>query len=228
MLKKETLSRYLKRINILSKYRRIRVLVKHARNQGMLDGMAIAEKDFEIREQKLKKLCEDDLADERKRCVDKIDYNDEQNRKHIKRITEDYEEQINKLKSDFLVKEQELKTANKNEIEDYDKNYKEKCDRNDELRRDAVKQYNTAKDKAIKSENYWREQITKVNEFISAAVGVMRTIGDRYKFLQGSLSKVQVGQDMMDELNKAYQSLVKDANKDSPPLLGDEKFTNKK
>ena len=228
MPRKKSIKSYAQRLAIIVGSRRIRLLLKQARTKGELIGMDRLRREYDDRELDLREQHEAYLGDDRARHQHRMKLYQAMYQEDIKQLKEGFETKLETLKADFDAERQELKGANKVEIAGYHDNFKERCDRNDELREDAVKQCDAAKDGARKAEAYWREQIGKINEFLAASVGVVKTLGDRYEFLQNSMSKVQVGKDMIEDLDKAYRNLVKNAHKDAPPILGENNFNNKK
>lgn len=105
--------------------------------------------------------------------------------------------------------------------------YELRAAQNDALREEAVRSANELRDNARRIEDYWRQQSTYMHDFLVAATSVINTIAERYEHVQTSLSKVQVGKEMVDDLKRSYHRLIKDVQKSAPPLLGDtELFKN--
>ena len=206
MSKKRTLK---KRKKVLSKFRCTRNLLENARLKGARVGRESQVKETQKIEKSLRSEYDKRLSEERvakKKALDAL------------RVESGVE--VSGLKDDHKKKFEELKSEHTKEILTYKKQYEDRMKRNNKLKEESLAEALVMKETAKKSEQFWRNEIYKINEFQMKAMAAVRTISDRYEFLQASMSKVQVGKDMVTDLKESYNKLINNANKNAPLLDG--------
>lgn len=199
--------------------KRVRLLIKQALMQGFEKGW---NKASDILSQRIESLQKEHIHElesisilyKNNLDIIKGDYN-----KSLDKIRKDFVEEIERLRNEFEGDRESERSDYQNEMSAYHKQYLERCNRNDSIRNEAIKQAESIKESALEAEKYWRSQIIQLNDFIAKTVSTVRTISDRYEYMQSSICKVTVGKDMIDELNGSFQKLIKDVDKNAPLLI---------
>lgn len=191
----------------------VRLMIKQAKMDGKNEAWDEACQKYDEQELKNKE------AYEQRVDIIKTDYD-----KRVTDLKAEHNFEMKQLKDKHLEDYKQLKSEFTKKLDEFSKSYKHKCSTNDQLREEAVADANRIKESARRSEDYWRNQIDDFRAFMHRAISVVQTIADRYEFLQSSMSKVQIGSHMVEDLQKSFQNLVKYAHKSAPPILGDAEY----
>lgn len=209
------------------RYKELRLLLREEKAKGEQIGWGKAQKDRQQTEDELRERHQVFVDNERELADRKLEQRDYAHRKELEQLEEKYLSLLSEKDAAHKVERVKLRMENDTERVELREYHRDRIKHNNQLREDAVKQCDLIRTSYRRSEDYWRNQILKLNDFLSAAMAVVRTVSERYEWLQGNIAKVTVGAEMVEGLQERYKALVKDAHTGAPPLVGNKEFKKK-
>ncbi len=210
-------------IKVIQNFRRVRWLLKESQAKGRAQGEREARKRYSALEATLRREHRGSLDDEITHHIKTTKQLRDEHDAELARVKIVYESQMVEVMTEYERKRLALIDQHRQELLDYKIQYDERCALNDEIKRDALAQAAEIKDGAQSAERFWRSQIFKLQEFQSSLMAVVRTISERYRHLQTDLSKAQVGDDMLSDLQKKFNEIAIDTAKNAPQIISDKK-----